>query len=223
MDSLSPSFKRCSKCGEVKPFESFNKAASSKDGLRSNCRDCQSVGRKAHYAKNSEQARATRLEYYYANAEIEQAKSRERSTAWHAANRDAANERRRNRRYENIASELESQKRYREANPEKVRNGTNRWFSKNPHKRRQYSLARKARKMSAQGFFTAQEFQAKLELYKGRCHWCHKPIKGIPHADHLIALVKGGSNAIENIVPSCAKCNLSKGPKLPWEFMGRLL
>jgi 5-methylcytosine-specific restriction endonuclease McrA len=83
---------------------------------------------------------------------------------------------------------------------------------------------RRARKRGAEGSFTTDEFKAKLELYKNKCHWCRRKIKGYPHADHLIALVQGGSNFISNIVPSCADCNMRKGAKLPYEFMeGRLL
>jgi len=43
------------------------------------------------------------------------------------------------------------------------------------------------------------------------------------HADHYIPLAKGGSNRRENIVCSCASCNLSKNDKLPEDFIGRTL
>jgi len=33
------------------------------------------------------------------------------------------------------------------------------------------------------------------------------------HADHRVSVVRGGSNALENIVTACGPCNLSKGPK----------
>ena len=41
-------FKRCSKCGEVKPISEFYKRKSSKDGLSSYCKECA----KAYYAKH---------------------------------------------------------------------------------------------------------------------------------------------------------------------------
>lgn len=82
---------------------------------------------------------------------------------------------------------------------------------------------RRARELGAEGSYTAAEFKAKLEAYKNRCHWCRKKIKGTPHADHLIALSRGGTNYISNIVPACASCNLSKSAQLPHEFSGRLL
>lgn len=47
------------------------------------------------------------------------------------------------------------------------------------------------------------------------CYYCKdKVIKGINlHLDHRTPLSKGGSHTINNIVPSCQKCNLQKGSK----------
>ena len=42
------------------------------------------------------------------------------------------------------------------------------------------------------------------------------------HVDHAIPTPLGGSNGPENIVITCAACNLSKGSKLPHEFSDRL-
>ncbi len=127
---------------------------------------------------------------------------------WHANNRQSANLQRRERRLLNLGREKATQKVYREKNQLSIRVAN-----------RNY----KARKKQAEGSFTALEWQAKLELYKGRCHWCSKKIKGTPHADHLIPITRGGSNYISNIVPSCSFCNVSKHNKLPHEWIGRLL
>lgn len=40
------------------------------------------------------------------------------------------------------------------------------------------------------------------------CHWCGAPAST---ADHLVPLEDGGSNALENLVPSCGPCNSSRG------------
>lgn len=42
--------KKCCSCGELKPFESFNKLSKSKDGYKYSCKDC----RKAEYFANRE-------------------------------------------------------------------------------------------------------------------------------------------------------------------------
>jgi 5-methylcytosine-specific restriction endonuclease McrA len=34
-----------------------------------------------------------------------------------------------------------------------------------------------------------------------------------PHQDHIVALSKGGTQDIDNVVPVCRPCNQSKGSK----------
>ncbi len=110
------------------------------------------------------------------------------------------------------------------ANPEKRKASCKAYRDANPEKESANRQNRRARLRNAQGSFTFKEWRAKVEQYKGRCHWCGKKIKGALHADHLIALAVGGSNGIGNIVPACAACNLRKSSKMPWDFMeGRLL
>lgn len=59
----------------------------------------------------------------------------------------------------------------------------------------------------------------------GLCHHCGVAMAvehGLPHSfqvDHFVALANGGSNDIENLVPSCARCNASKGKKTADTFV----
>ena len=46
--------KRCSKCKERKPFDQFNKKASTKDGLNSWCKSCARADAKRYYRNNPE-------------------------------------------------------------------------------------------------------------------------------------------------------------------------
>lgn len=46
--------KKCRVCGEVKPDEDYNIKRSSKDGRRTDCRECQKAYHKDRYAKNPE-------------------------------------------------------------------------------------------------------------------------------------------------------------------------
>lgn len=48
----------------------------------------------------------------------------------------------------------------------------------------------------------------------GVCHHCKAPLDFQNfHVDHFVALRNGGSNEDDNLVASCAPCNLSKGAK----------
>lgn len=43
------------------------------------------------------------------------------------------------------------------------------------------------------------------------CHWCGKATAS--QADHLIELDAGGDHSLDNLVPSCARCNASRGTR----------
>ena len=76
--------KRCTKCKEVKPSESFGKRSSSKDGLDYRCKACNSAARKSYYEANPDKVKTYSKAYYEANSE----KMKARTKAWGEANPD---------------------------------------------------------------------------------------------------------------------------------------
>jgi len=50
---------------------------------------------------------------------------------------------------------------------------------------------------------------------EGLCYHCRRVLNPFRefHIDHLVPLSKGGSDNVENLVPSCATCNLKKGTR----------
>jgi len=78
------------------------------------------------------------------------------------------------------------------------------------------------RKNQAKGSHTKKEFQDKLKRYE-RCPGCNRKWDEIPHSkgtakyriteDHIVPLLEGGSDSIENIQPLCYQCNFKKGHK----------
>ena len=49
------------------------------------------------------------------------------------------------------------------------------------------------------------------------CQWCGGFAS---HADHVIPVVKGGGDEMENLVASCRRCNLSRGSRDAEVFFG---
>ncbi|WP_408536049.1 HNH endonuclease signature motif containing protein [Paraburkholderia fungorum] len=65
----------------------------------------------------------------------------------------------------------------------------------------------------ARGTHTAEEWLCLVKEFDGRCVRCQcRPVNG-PEKDHIEPIYQGGSDAIDNLQPSCARCNASKGPE----------
>lgn len=93
-------------------------------------------------------------------------------------------------------------------------------YAKNPDKFRARAHSARAKRFNVIGDFTASEWTRKLDEYDYCCAYCHEPLEDwATHRDHIIPLIQGGTNYIENIAPACVDCNLSKQGKTPeqWE------
>ena len=62
---------------------------------------------------------------------------------------------------------------------------------------------------SVDGNHTDEEWEAKKAQYSYRCIYCGKKPKLLTK-DHIVPINSGGDNSINNIVPSCRRCNSRK-------------
>jgi 5-methylcytosine-specific restriction endonuclease McrA len=98
------------------------------------------------------------------------------------------------------------------------------WLIQNRDKARMSAVRRRAIIAEVRSEpYTTQQI---LDTYGSDCHICHEPIdldaprrvgsggwlKSL-HLDHVVPLVRGGTDLIENIRTSHGICNLSKGPR----------
>jgi len=77
---------------------------------------------------------------------------------------------------------------------------------------------RRARQKGAQGHHTAKDVMVAMGVQQGRCFYCEADVSAKYTVDHLIPLIRGGTDGPENIVISCANCNFRKADKTPEEF-----
>lgn len=77
-----------------------------------------------------------------------------------------------------------------------------------PDKRHELTHKRRAEEYGVE--HVAYSRTAIMRRWRYACAYCN----GIAtHLDHVIPLSKGGADAEQNMVPACARCNLSKGAK----------
>ena len=100
------------------------------------------------------------------------------------------------------------------------------WFSSGRPDTRHCSYAckraggrvrRKARERGAPGTFDGYEWAAQLRRYGRACAYCGS--HGDLHHEHVVPLIRGGTNRIANVVPACLPCNSEKGAMTPAEWL----
>lgn len=192
--------KKCSKCGESKELSEFYAFSSTKDGRRPDCKTCGN----AYNAKRQAEGSTWAQKY----PELQRIR----------ANKYSALHREDKITYDRI---------YRALNKDKISVTIKLWALKNPEKRATTDRNRKALKRNALGSHTELEIKTLFGLQRKRCAMCECDLSDKSyHVDHIMPLIRGGSNDKYNLQITCPTCNLSKGPKDPIEFMqsrGKLL
>lgn len=99
---------------------------------------------------------------------------------------------------------LKRNKAYREQNKDKRKEYRKRTIAQILYR----NEVRRARQLGADGQYTQNEWQALCDWFGGRCLRCGAEKLTV---DHVIPIVKGGTNYIDNLQPLCGVCNSSKG------------
>lgn len=233
--SDAPANRICAKCKIAKPASLvyFGPEKRVKDGLQAACRECCREDRRRRRAADP----GADKRYYEANKHWllpkmneyqrkRRAENYEEALAREQAYRDANREKQRAQRrahYPLIAEKERARlSSYYASNADRRAEryaGIEAWRKANRETARTYLRNRRARIKSVGGVHTKEDVLRLIEGQKGHCWWCSKKIpKGKHHVDHRIPIARGGSNGPENLVISCAPCNLKKNMKMPWEM-----
>ena len=132
--------KICSKCGIEKSLDQFPKRKDSKDGLRTDCNECNRKQKKQYYEDNKEILIEKQRQYYEENKEIILEKQKQK----YEDNREVILER--NKNYSEIHKEeiKEYQQNYYEENKEKIKKQMKEYRKKNKEvikkQKKEYSI-----------------------------------------------------------------------------------
>lgn len=157
--------------------------------------------------KNPERARELVREYYQRNKADLLRKSKE----YYQRNKERI---------------LEQDREYRRARRKQRALASRLWRKNNPEHARELHRNKKARRRGAEGFHTAKDVRLLIKRQKNRCAECKTCLSKGYHVDHVMPIIKGGTNWPSNLQILCPPCNLQKHAADPIEFArrkGRLL
>jgi hypothetical protein len=196
---MSLAVKTCTGCKEIKTLDCFNKQATGKYGVHSECKVCHKERNRVYNNANRDKVNARQKKWRLANLE----KEKQSALKYKLANPE---------------KEKERQRKYREENADKKKEANRKWAASNPENNRHRANVRRVRKLS-NGVYKILDKDLR-KLYKSSCFYCGS--KSAIQADHVIPIARGGTHSIGNLVPACAKCNQSKGSKFLAEWKASL-
>lgn len=147
-------FKRCSRCGEVKPKTEFHKDKLSKDGLQRYCKQCHKAMLHESYVKNRGERLKKHADYYQSNKDEIKAyhaewyqTHRESELKKHAdyyqSNKEAISQKHAEYRANNKAAIAQKQADYYQANKDAIRKQQAEYYQANKDKIAEYRQANK--------------------------------------------------------------------------------
>jgi 5-methylcytosine-specific restriction endonuclease McrA len=106
------------------------------------------------------------------------------------------------------------------ANPEKYHALDTRRWREHKEERTLSNFIQRAKRYGGRLYCTPKEWVALLKQFDFKCFYCHVELtKKTRTIDHKLPISRGGTNEIENLVPACRRCNLSKNSKTAEEFL----
>ena len=214
--------KRCSCCGETKPFEAFNRNRSEKDGLQRWCKDC----RRKQARQVRQEHHAERLAKEAERRKSNKGKLNDRSTAWRRAHPDRIKEQQEKSRCKHGAQVAERNAAYREAHRAEHQAANREWYCRNRQRYNDYAHRRRARQGAPLAAIN------RLEVFNRDgwvCQICGRPVNRelewpdsmSASLDHIEPLFVGGAHTKDNVQLAHLVCNLRKHTALVYTRKGR--
>lgn len=196
-----PNSKQCTRCGEAKPLDGFNRDKKGKLGRSAHCKACRSAHMAEYNARAEIKARAAE---YRARPEVKEARA-DYMAGWRLDNLDARQEYMARWREDNHAAVLEYSREYYWANRDAVLEYQRVYAQENPHVHWEHGYRRRARWFGFEPVVEAFTKADVIDKYGDQCWHCGGPFEELDH--HPTAVAHGGSHTLENTKPACGACN----------------
>lgn len=224
--------KVCTFCGEMKPYDAYQRNSHHKTGRSPRCKSCISqVNRTRYYADHEASLAKHRANYAEHKTRILESNARSRERHKDSVKLRKLAEYERNKadpqwlatqkeyRRKNAEAKADYDRRYRSENREKYRQQKRNYVSKNPAITRAIRASYKARRRTSENAgCTTRLVGLWLETKTLVCGWCLSDCSDDFHIDHIQPLARGGLHEITNLTIACPDCNMSKKAKDPFLF-----
>lgn len=205
--------KTCTKCGIEKSKAEFGARKDARDGLRSNCKTCVSIGVKKWETENRDKVKERHAKRYIANAEDIKAQQREH----YNQNKEAKKLKSREWHKNNPEKAKAKGEKWRAANKDKLRELDRAYGQNNPDKICAKAAKRRSAKLQATPKWLIEEdFEKIRQIYKEAKRL--EKLDGIKrHVDHIIPLQGenvSGFHMLENLQILTESENVRKSNKL---------
>lgn len=228
--------KTCTKCGETKLVVEYHFKVKATGRRMSWCKKCHNTICRALERKNPEHTRKRRRLWqtnnrkrYLAVCREWRKRNRDKVATWNRTWRLANPEKAKECQRITDAKRSERKKAYRKAradhfreikrlwkeqNAEHIQAWYHNYYATHRHEYQARSQLRRARVKQVGGTFSAEEWRQLKTAYGNQCLCCGRKEPDILLGpDHVLPIVLGGSNNIDNIQPLCKRCNFRKNKK----------
>lgn len=112
----------------------------------------------------------------------------------------------------------------KQGEPKRRRELSKKHYDANQKKIYNETRHRRLRKKGVKGYHSHRQWEELLSASGFKCFYCGTSIeegvgKNLATRDHVIPIMRGGHDDIDNIVPACKSCNSSKGNMTAEEYI----